>query len=301
MNYEATAGATADYSGFVAHYPQIPKPVLAVILESPAWFDKTQKAAFERIVEMCPEIVGLVGGYSGTATPGGALVNSTSEVEFRQVRESFGYGLLTAVESVLLSPRCVDKGKIGPFTIIFIEPDATYEMAADAWVLKGHFVPTFLERAASRNLFEPLNAPVTYDFRFLPDSDVKYGPLTREQGSSVLRSIVGETFPDQQLLQDFHYNSPLFGPLHVQAVFGDDVSVSTREVCRASVCVLGKKRLLVVSTEDETLAAIVDAESSSTVDDIFAGLTDGLSGCPYQTKLVGIEFPAGKTYTFDSE
>lgn len=196
MNYQATVGTTVDHSGFVAQQPQLPKLLMAVILESPAWFDETQKAAFERIVEMCPEIVGLVGGYNGATTPGDALVNGTREVEFRKVRETFGYGLLTAVESVLLSPRCVDKGKIGPFTIIFIEPDATYGMAADAWVLKGYFVPAFLERAASRNLFEPLNTPVTYDFTFRPDSDVKYGPLTREQGTSVLRRIVGETFSD---------------------------------------------------------------------------------------------------------
>lgn len=304
MNTRSSADTTttsAKFDNFIAQFHQIPRPVIAIILESPAWFDETQKAAFERIVEMCPEISGLVSGYVGTTAPGDVLINGTRDVEFRRVRESFGYGLLTAVESVLLNPRCTDKSRIGPFTIIFIEPDASYTVAVDAWVLKGYFRPSFARREAIRDVANFVSAPVTYDFTFQAEDDSKYGPLTREQGTAVLRTLFGNDASEMAAAIRFKYRSPLLGLLDVQQVFGDDPSVGPSEICRATIRVLGREGTLSIQKADSDVQTAVNPQNRRVHEDILAGLTDGLSKFPNLPEIIEIAFPVGQSYMFGPE
>ena len=163
-------------------------PVVALMLGCPDWFTEQMVETFRRIIEMPIQIKGLQAGYSAIGASCETVIGLTDTVEIR-VAELSNLAITHGVEAALLHQRCIDKSQIGPFQILFFEPDHGSNGVHDAWYCDAlYFQGPFLYRDAGRNLQEadqtgkgrtPSECNWIHTFTVRSSEAFQYGPKTR--------------------------------------------------------------------------------------------------------------------------
>lgn len=228
MSTEETVLNTAfDSRTFIQQASFVPRNVIAFVKQMPRWFTDEQKEIFKSIIELhCPKIEGLVTGYPSVTTE--AFSGNATRSLTVTIRECYGAVVGAAIEAAYLKRPDTAKG-IGPFTIIFIEPDPTQLNVVDAWELKNYyFTGPFAERRADRDILAKGFSPVFYQIEFGPStsSSVGYGPDTRKEAQSVLdemnQCLVRALQPSVYL--PFHFQSavlPVSGEVEYNSAQGE--------------------------------------------------------------------------------
>lgn len=176
------------YQASTVNQALLPRPVIGVVQSYPNWYSEEQRAAIARVIEIPVGMHGFRTGYHG-AGHDGRVLNGTEDVRI-EVREVVDAPIARIIESIVLDARTTDKSKIGPFEIVFFEPNAAFNGVTDAWVLKaGYFHAPFCERPAQRDVQEKAQY-TSYRFTLMGDeAGWQYGPEARERGEAVLKEL----------------------------------------------------------------------------------------------------------------
>lgn len=199
----------SNFRDYVANSAFVPRSVIALLKGCPDWMPENVQAGFRNIIELrAISIRGLVAGWDhdGNGTP----INPSNNIELVAM-ELYGASISRVIEAALLNPRCVEKHRIGPFKILFIEPDPTFTNAQEAWsVEEAYLTAPYAVRPAERDL-TACGGTVEYTLNFGWDAYPLYGDEARAIGKAAMDELNLAGVNLNEPLRDFYVDSKLFG------------------------------------------------------------------------------------------
>ncbi len=129
----------------------VPRQLMACVLKCPSYMPESLQAKFKHLFELhSHQISGLIVGYRIDSVVPGPF-NATKGATFK-LRETMDYAVAGTFYEALEYSETHELG-IGPFDILFIEPDITHTVPLEAWLLRDvYFNGSLLERESQRDI-----------------------------------------------------------------------------------------------------------------------------------------------------